>query len=237
MEIGYDRIKKRKETEEAILTSFSELDLLEVIIDPYRKEEVYPESSRLTHLIHRLEPGDTVVIHSLERVSESVITIRGFLKDLVRRSLQLKVLDFPSLTVTNWLEVLEWQQEQVTSPKNRIVSIEKETALDMKQIRPFAKDPSYRILYWSIFKEIQRGASLRRTAKRLNVSQGTVLRVKRNRRQFTQTGWLVATFFVTIISLNIAQAYSSNWLLQVVICALATILIVYLSYSDSKEVH
>ncbi len=221
--------------ESDLRAAFSMDDVSEVVIDTYQKSEVYPDSSRLTRLLDTMAPNDTLVIQSLERVSGSVMTLRSLFTSMNQRSLQLEVLVSPSLTLTNWLEVLEWWQAPVTRPKNRIISIEKEASLEAKQIRPLAKDPAYRELYWSIFKEIQQGASLRRTAKRLNVSQGTVLRVKRDRRKLTQTGWLVGTFFVTVVSLNIAQAYSTNWFLQLIICAIATVLIIYLSYSDIRE--
>lgn len=235
MKVGYDRIKNGKEMESDLRAAFASLDVSDVVIEPYQKSEIYPESSRLTRLINTMKPGDTLVIPSLERVSESVTTLRSLLMSLTQRSLQLEISASPSLTLTDWLEVLEWWQAPISRPKNRIISVEKESERDANQIRPLAKDPSYRELYWSIFKEIQHGASLRRTAKRLNVSQGTVLRIKRDRRKFTQTGWLIATFFVTVISLNIAQAYSTNWFLQVIICAIATVLIIYLSYSDIRE--
>ncbi len=235
MRIGYNRITNGKEMESDLRSSFSAVDVSEVVIDTYQKSEVYPDKSRLTRLLDTMSPGDTLVIPSLERISESVMTLRDLFTSMSHRSFQLEVLKSPSLTLSNWLEVLEWWQAPVIRPKNRIISIEKEAQLDAKQIRPFSKDQTYRDLYWSIFKEIQQGASLRRTAKRLNVSQGTVLRVKRDRQKFTQTGWLVGTFFVTVVSLNIAQAYSNNWFLQVIIGAIATVLIIYLSYSDIRE--
>lgn len=235
MKVGYDRIKQGKEMESDLRATFATVDVADVVIESYQKADVYPESSRLTRLLNTMGPGDTLVIPSLERVSESVVTLRSLLTSLAQRALQLEVLQSPSLTLTNWLEVLEWWQAPAKRPKNRIISIEKEPEQDAQQIRPLTKDPTYRVLYWSIFKEIQQGASLRRTAKRLNVSQGTVLRVKRDRQKLTQTGWLVGTFFVTVASLYIAQAYSTNWLLQVIIGAIATVLIIYLSYSDIKE--
>ena len=92
-----------------------------------------------------------------------------------------------------------------------------------------------RELYWQLFKEIQQGASLRRTAKRLNVSQGTVLRVKRDVMKLKQTVWLVLTFIITVASLKIAQAYADHWLLQILIGGIATLAIIYFSYSDMKE--
>lgn len=235
MRIGYDRLLRAKETieEKTDLLLGSQLD--RVVIELYTTKEVYPASSQLTRLLGQSERGDTLVVPRLESVSDSPVVWRQLLLALQKQGLTLEVIASPSLSIDNWLEVMTWWQAESKETRSRIISVEKERDKDARRIRAFAKEPDYRELYWQIFKELQRGASLRRTAKRLKVSQGTVLRIKRDVAKLVQTLWLIGTFGITVASLKIAQAYSTNWVLQVLICAVATVLIGYLSYSDIKE--
>lgn len=77
--------------------------------------------------------------------------------------------------------------------------------------------------------------SLREITKETNAPLGTVVRIRKDYEKLKQTTLLVGTFFLTIISLKMAQAYSTNPVLQVAICGVMTALIIYFSYSDSQS--
>lgn len=237
MRVGYDRLLTMKETTEELTSKLLQGETDQVVIELYGTTEVFPESSRLTRLLDQCHVGDTLVVQRLERVSDSPFVWRELLGTLSKRQIELEILDSPSLTLNNWLEVMTWWQAPVKSSKSksRIISIEKESEREYKKIRPLAKSATARELYWQLFKELQQGASLRRTAKRLGVSQGTVLRVKRDVAKLKQVVWLVLTFVITVVSLKIAQAYANHWFPQLLICGVATLAIIYFSYSDIKE--
>lgn len=237
MRMGYDRLFGVDDIKKEKLIKFKHKSLDKVVIEPWTPLEIYPLESHLTRMLNTMEKGDTLVIQRLESISESPIVWEELLQYLMRHSINLEVYLCPSLTTIHWGEIIKyWQPAEVDKrERNRIISVNKESRRESKRIRGWSADTRGREMYWRIFKELNSGAALRDTSRRMSTSQGTILRIKRDVIKLKQTTWLVSTFGITIASLKMAQAYSTNWFLQVIICGVATIMIIYLSYSDIKN--
>lgn len=170
----------------------------------------------------------------MTNVSLSAETWHGILREIKGRKLKLQVLNLLSVSLVD-IETLVKEWTLVIEKKGKIISIGKETDQESKLIRAFSREKERRELYWLVFRLMYRGAPLRKTCSRLGIEQGTVLRIKRDVAKSKQLLWLLSTFIMTIIGLKVAQSYSDNWLMQVIICGFATVSIMYFTYSDSKE--
>lgn len=237
MKVGYSRLLGPNDSHIYQMSKFSSLEVAEIVIEPLISGEVYPGNSQLMQLLSRCRPGDVLIVPSLERVSKSPVIWQGICKEIISLNMELKVQAFPSVTTNDWVKLVkEWHNVTTNSSSSQsIIAVKKESKAEGQSIRPFTRKTDNRELYWDIFKELQRGASLRRTARRKKVSQGTVLRIKRDLTKLKQVIWLVVVFAITVASLKISQSYSDNWFFQVIICGLATVLIIYLTYSDMKD--
>ncbi len=237
MKIGYSKPLKRKETKEDQYDLFRREEVAKIHIEEYRSEEVFPGDSVFNTLLSTTRSGDTLVIPSFERVSTSWEIWRQIYFELKEREVALQLIDSPHLDgqMIETMIQIGLDMEKSKPEKSRIVTVGKETSDERRAIRPFTNVKPKRQLYQLIFKALWSGSSLRRTATRYQVSQGTVLRIKRDVSKTRQVIWLVGTFIVTVFALKIAQTTTNNWLIQVLICAIATVSIIYLTYADSKE--
>lgn len=237
MNIGYSRALTQKESQADQQQLFEGQAVDEFIFDNYHPPDSLSKPNQLMKLIARCQPGDTVIILTLERLSCSYVTLIDLFTDFYDRQVTVKVQAFPSMGMEEWLNLLNWWQENEVkyNREPKIISVGKEELTERDRIRAFSKDAFDRQLYWKIFNDLIHGASLRKTAKLHNVSKATVLRIKREITKLKQVLWLISVFIMTVLCLKTAQYYSDNWVIQLIICMVATISIIFFTYSDMKE--
>lgn len=61
MLFGYCRMARRKDSSLEYRKLFSVVDVEQLFIDSYSREEVYPRVSKFTELIEHCQSGDTIV--------------------------------------------------------------------------------------------------------------------------------------------------------------------------------
>ncbi|MBP1040233.1 recombinase family protein [Vagococcus sp. BWB3-3] len=190
----------------------------------------------LRQLLEQSQPGDTLVIEDLEGMPFHYHTWLELVSELRNWQLELEVLAFPGNQLRQWQQLFQWMQRQDQAQATiKIRKFSKERSTEKSQYRFFSRDPYFRRAYREILQQVMAKRSLRQITKESGAPLGTVVRIRKEYAKFKQTLLLVGTFILTIISLKMAQAYSPNPFLQVGICAIMTVLIIYLSYSDSQS--
>lgn len=238
MKIGYGRTLSKKENQEKVKATLRKNGVEELFIETYREGDKNLWKRReFSEALRYLQAGDTLVVMSLEEISRQYRSLIELLSELSKRSINLEVLHFKKISMTELAKLLVWVERNEEQLQRTVTTfkINRETAEKRKKYHFRSKDRESRYIYWKIIQELVSNKSLRTIARELNVSRGTVYRIKKQYNQLKQTIFLVGMFIITIISLKLAQSYSSNVLIQLLICGVTTLGIVYFSYSDSQS--
>ncbi|MBP1042815.1 recombinase family protein [Vagococcus sp. BWB3-3] len=191
---------------------------------------------KLRQLFEESEPGDVLVLTELSQFSDHYQIWLEFLTELKHCHLELEVLSSPHNTLADWQDLFKWIQSSAEGQQAgvKIKKFSKERASERSDYRFFSRNPYFRRVYREILQQVMAGRSLRQITKESDVPLGTIVRIRKEYAKLKQTCLLVGTFLLTIISLKMVQNYSSNLLLQILICGVMTLLIIYFSYSDSQ---
>lgn len=237
MKVGYARTMSRSKENRHSKNKLLDFGVSELFIDPYgESEKNLWQRVEFKELLNFLQRGDTVVVTSLEQISLQYSTLIELISELLKRRIAFKVLELSEISTANLYELLVWvnKNEQRLAPKVNRFKLTPETQRDREKYHFWTRNPEDKQKYWQIIQGLMTKTSLRKLARSVGVPQGTVYRIKKHYDKLKQTAVLVGIFLITIASLKIAQSYSSNWGIQVLICGVMTVGIVWFSYSDSQ---
>lgn len=181
--------------------------------------------------------NDTLLLYRLADISHQPEEWLTFLDDLLERELELEVMDYPTLRLADWCHLMTWMQEipQHVKGEIKIIGIQPENEADRQLYRGLSPDREGRRLYWQVFSELVANRSIRRTARHYGLSRGTVYRINQQVKQAKHLLWLVGTFLMTMLGLQIARQYTDSLWLQGLIGLIATSLLIYFTYSDMRD--
>lgn len=238
MRIGYVQINQKKQSGHSSADILKKAACDYVYIDSFQaKKEVWQKRPELISLIQESNPGDVIVMADLDQLSPHYQVWLEFLTRLKNYKLELEILAVPKNSVVDWLYFFSWMKKQAEAklPGVRVKKFSKEHSVEKSQYHFFSRDPYFRQSYRTIFQKVAAKQSLREITRQTTAPLGTVVRIKKDYEKLKQTVLFVGTFLLTIISLKMVQQYSSNTALQVLICGIMTLLVVYFTYSDSQS--
>ncbi|MBP1042335.1 hypothetical protein I6N95_15045 [Vagococcus sp. BWB3-3] len=236
MRVGYGQITQRNDSGRHEQGVLKEASCDKVFLERYqnRKKDWQSKTDLLKALDHTV-PGDTLVIMNLDQVSQRYQVWLELIAELKRLRIELEIVDYPQLHLSDWAQLFQWvhQQELQSQSSIRVTKFSKERSHEKAQYSALSRDPYFRRAYWDIFRQVMAKRSLRQITKESTAPLSTVVRIRKEYVKLKQTLLLVGTFLLTVISLKLVQTYSSNLFLQILICGVMTLLIVYFTYSDT----
>lgn len=238
MRLGYVQVRQKKKSSSAEIRALENIQCDFIYIDGYQasKKEL-KNRTELKKLLRESKAGDTVVLSDFLSLGTNYHECLVLIKMLENYDLELEIATVPEIRLVDWAHIIHGLKNQM-EPKEttiRVKKFSKKGESEKSQYRFFAKDPYYRRMYREIIQLIMEKRSLREIAKERDVPLGTIIRIRKDYEKLKQTMLLISIFFLTIICLKMAQSYSTNPILQLVICAVMTGFIFYFSYSDSQS--
>ncbi|MBP1044235.1 hypothetical protein I6N95_24810 [Vagococcus sp. BWB3-3] len=237
MKIGYFRVKESEKIhpyQVRLKKRGAQLFFYDVV----NKSRISWQScSQLRDALDMGKVDDTILLSQLEDISHQPEEWLSFLDDLIARGLNLEVLDYPTLQLADWAQLMKWMQEIPQQVKGdiKIIGIQPESQEERQLYRGLSSVPEARQTYWQVFSELVSNRSIRRTARRYGISRGTAYRISKQVQQVKHILWLVGTFLITMLGLQIARHYTDSFFLQFGIGLIATVSIILFTYSDMKE--
>lgn len=210
----------------------------EIFSDGAKNYDVFqdPESD-YQRLLNYTEPGDCLVISFLEVISRDYQKLLRFLDEIEDLELDLIVLTSPELTLTDWREVLFWvnRNEQLLHPKLIKVKVKKERNQDMETYSIFSKDAEAKQLYREVIGQLIGKRKLRKIAEQKGVPIETVYRIQQEFKRLKLAMILAICFFLAIATIKITENFSDSLWIQIVVCVVTTLAILYNTLVDSEQ--
>lgn len=190
--------------------------------------------SAFTALLDYGQPGDTVVITSLEVLSRDYHQLIQIMYLLEERGMELDVVLLPLLSLPQWREVFQWSSYNERLMYPRLIQLSREKSTDKQRYSLFTKDPQAKSLYREIIRMLLEKQSIRQIAYEKRVPIETVYRIRQELSKVQLALTMLACFFIAIFSIKIVEMYFDHLLVQVVICLVLTGVILWNVLSDSQ---
>lgn len=205
--------------------------------DDHGYEVLQDPESGYQRLLNYTEPGDCIVIAFLEAISRDYHQLLEFLNELEELELDLVVLTSPELTLDDWREVLSWvsRNERLLHP--RLIKLKLKQEKNQKKVTysVFSRDPEAKRLYRDVIWQLIGKSKLRKIAKQKGVPVETIYRIQLEFKRLKLAVILGICFFLAIATIKITENFSDNLLIQIVVCVVSTLVILYNTLSDSEQ--
>lgn len=234
MNIGYARGNKLNQQFD-VLESY-ELD--EIFSDDNHSYDVFQDpDSDYQRLLDYTEPGDCLVIAFLEVISRDYQQLLVFFNELEDLELDLIVLTSPELTLNDWREVLSWvsRNDQLLHPRLIKLNLKLGKKQTKETYSVFTRNAEAKRLYRDVMWQLVGKNKLRTIAKQKGVPVETVYRIQQEFKRVKLAVILAMCFFLTIATIKITENFSDNILIQIVVCVVSTVVILYNTLSDSEQ--
>ncbi|MBO0423714.1 recombinase family protein [Enterococcus plantarum] len=234
MNIGYARGNKLNQQFD-VLESY-ELD--EIFSDDNHSYDVFQDpDSDYQRLLDYTEPGDCLVIAFLEVISRDYQQLLVFFNELEDLELDLIVLTSPELTLNDWREVLSWvsRNDQLLHPRLIKLNLKPGKKQTKETYSVFTRNAEAKRLYRDVMWQLVGKNKLRTIAKQKGVPVETVYRIQQEFKRVKLAVILAMCFFLTIATIKITENFSDNILIQIVVCVVSTVVILYNTLSDSEQ--
>ncbi|GCF95690.1 hypothetical protein NRIC_35810 [Enterococcus florum] len=192
-------------------------------------------ASEFTALLAYGQPGDMVVVASLEVLSRDYQLLLRVVDQLEERGMELDVVTLPLLSLPQWREVFQWSAHNERMLYPRLIQLSREKPTDKRRYSLFSKDPEAKGLYREILRLLLEKQSVRQIAYEKRVPIETVYRIKQELGKVQLALTMLACFFLAIFSIKIVELYFDHLLLQVLICLVLTGVILWNVLSDSQQ--
>lgn len=198
-------------------------------------EMMYQENSEYQTLLAYAEPGDQLVVVSLEVLSRDYEQLLLLLTEFENQELELVVLNLPTLTMTEFRQLFQWssKNERVLYP--RLIQLGKEKNRNHNHYSIFSKDPEGKRAYRQIISELLDKHKMRQIAQKNGVPIETVFRINQELERVKLAIILVICFLLAIIGIKITESFSDNVFIQIGVCVVATLVILYNTLVDTGE--
>ncbi|MGX7203248.1 hypothetical protein BCR22_12185 [Enterococcus plantarum] len=234
MNIGYARGNKLNQQFD-VLESY-ELD--EIFSDDNHSYDVFQDpDSNYQRLLDYTEPGDCLVIAFLEVISRDYQQLLVFFNELEDLELDLIVLTSPELTLNDWREVLSWvsRNDQLLHPRLIKLNLKPGKKQTKETYSVFTRNAEAKRIYRDVMWQLVGKNKLRTIAKQKGVPVETVYRIQQEFKRVKLAVILAMCFFLTIATIKITENFSDNILIQIVVCVVSTVVILYNTLSDSEQ--
>lgn len=209
----------------------------EIFSDDNRSYEVFqdPESD-YQRLLDYTEPGDCLVIAFLEVISRDYQILLKFFDELEELGLEVIVLTSPELTLVEWREVLSWidKNNRLLHPRLIKLKLKQEKSRNKDTYSVFSKDKDAKQLYRDVMWQLLGKRKLRVIAEQKGVPIETIYRIQQELKRVKLAGILAMCFFLAIATLKITENFSDNLWIQIVVCVITTIAILYNTLADDE---
>ncbi|MGG5315230.1 recombinase family protein [Enterococcus sp. AZ072] len=198
-------------------------------------EALRSPTSEFQALMNFAQPGDHLVIASWEVVSRDYRQLLACLDQLETQELSLDVLNLPQLTIEEWHQVFRWSLRNDRLLHPVLVKAGKERDRSKDAYSLFSKEPEARKLYREMIWLLVEKSSVRQVAQQKRVPIETVYRVQQELKQVQLAIILVICFLLAIFSIKLAESYFDQLWIQVVICVVVTLVILWNVLIDTEE--
>lgn len=234
MNLGYARGNKLNQQFDCL----EAYGLEEIFSDDNHGYEVLHEpESDYQNLLNYTEPGDCVVIAFLEVISRDYQQLLGFLNELDDLELDLVVLTSPDLTLNDWREVLSWvsRNDKLLHPRLIKLKLKQEKNQTKETYSVFSRDPEAKRLYRDVMWQLMGKNKLRKIARQKGVPVETIYQIQQEVKRVKLAVILAICFFLAIATIKITENFSDNLLIQIAVCVVSTLVILYNTLVDSEE--
>jgi DNA invertase Pin-like site-specific DNA recombinase len=180
------------------------------------------------------EPRDCIVIAFLEAISRDYGELLEFFSELDDLELELIVLTAPELNLREWWDIIAWVERNDRLQHPRLIQLKKEKERNKNSYSVFSRDVEAKMLYRGIIRQLFQKHKLRRIAQQNGVPLETVYRIQQEMKRIKTAGILALCFFLAIATIKIAENFTDNVLVQVSVCVVATLVILYNTLVDSE---
>nr|WP_207705133.1 recombinase family protein [Enterococcus sp. 665A]MBO1342836.1 recombinase family protein [Enterococcus sp. 665A] len=198
-------------------------------------EALYSPTSEFQALMNFAQPGDHLVIASWEVVSRDYRQLLACLDQLEIQELTLDVLNLPQLTIEEWRQVFRWSLRNDRLLHPVLVKAGKERDRSKDAYSLFSKEPEARKLYREMIWLLVEKNSVRQVAQQKRVPIETAYRVQQELKQVQLAIILVICFLLAIFSIKLAESYFDQLWIQVAICVVVTLVILWNVLIDTEE--
>lgn len=218
------------------------------LLEAYELDEIFSDNdlnfdvlkdpeSDYRRLLDYAESGDCLVISFLEVISRDYHQLLEFINELETLKLDLIVLTSPELTLINWREVLFWasRNDQLVHPRLIKLKLNKEKNRNRETYSVFTRDPEAKQMYRDIVWRLLGKQKLRKIAKQKGIPIETVYRIQQEFKRLKLAFILAICFILAITTIKVTENFSDNLLIQIGVCVVSTLVILYNTLSDSEQ--
>lgn len=232
MRLGYARGARINQQ----LDRLEDYGIDELFSDAAQEHDIIDQpESEFCSLLDYGQPGDDVVITSLEVISRDLSRLLLFLDELEALELGLLVLNLPELSLGEYRQFLTWNQRNERLMYPRLLKLSQEKKRNKDSYSIFSRDPEAKQLYREVIWSLIGKEKLRKIAKQKGVPMETVYRIKQEMEKVKLVLLFISCFFLAIFSMRLAESFSDNVLIQLAICVITTLIILYNTLADSDE--
>ena len=190
-------------------------------------EELFSSTSEFQALLSFSKEGDVLVVASLEVLSRDYRQLLTCLDRLEELGVELVILSMPDLSLKEWRQIFLWalRNDRLLHPVLVKAGKERDRSKDAYSL--FSKEPEARKLYREIIWLLVEKNSIRKVASQKRVPLETTYRIQQELKQIQLAIVLVACFLLAIFSIKLAETYFDQLWIQVVICIVVTLIILW----------
>ena len=198
-------------------------------------EALNSPTSEFQALLNFAQPGDHLVIASWEVISRDYRQLLVCLGQLEELQLTLDVLNLPQLSIEEWRQIFRWslRNDRLLHPVLMKAGRERDRSKDAYSL--FSKEPEARKLYREIIWLLVEKNSVRQVAQQKRVPIETTYRIQQELKQLQLAIILVVCFLLAIFSIKLAESYFDQLWIQIAICVIVTLIILWNVLIDTEE--
>ncbi|EOH90988.1 recombinase family protein [Enterococcus pallens] len=198
-------------------------------------EALNSPTSEFQALLNFAQPGDHLVIASWEVVSRDYRQLLACLDQLETLEVTLDVLNLPQLSIEEWRQIFRWSLRNDRLLHPVLMKAGKERDRSKGAYSLFSKEPEARKLYREIIWLLVEKNSVRQVAQQKRVPIETTYRIQQELKQIQLAAILVVCFLLAIFSIKLAESYFDQLWIQVAICVIVTLIILWNVLIDTEE--
>ncbi|MGG5317786.1 recombinase family protein [Enterococcus sp. AZ072] len=198
-------------------------------------EALTSPTSEFQALLNFAQAGDHLVISSWEVISRDYRQLLVCLDQLESSEITLDVLNLPQLSIEEWRQIFRWSLRNDRLLHPFLVKAGKERNRSKGAYSLFSKEPEARKLYREIIWLLVEKNSVRQVAQQKRVPIETAYRIQQELRQLQLAIILVICFLLAIFSIKLAESYFDQLWIQIAICIVVTLIILWNVLIDTEE--
>ena len=198
-------------------------------------EALNSPTSEFQALLNFAQPGDHLVIASWEVISRDYRQLLACLDQLETLEVTLDVLNLPQLSIEEWRQIFRWSLRNDRLLHPVLMKAGKERDRSKGAYSLFSKEPEARKLYREIIWLLVEKNSVRQVAQQKRVPIETTYRIQQELKQIQLAAILVICFLLAIFSIKLAESYFDQLWIQIAICVVVTLIILWNVLIDTEE--